>query len=156
MGFCCAEYPDSTLQSTAYHADAVYLYGLHDDPSEPRDGPSSGTPRRKRRRVSVDSSEDEYGTDDDELEDQQPSEREQLAEMDVDKDDENDDKEDEEEDREREDVADDQLRGPLVMPRVRCSGASNIATVKDVNFIGQHDEFIVSGSDDGNWCELPY
>ncbi|KAI0650815.1 WD40 repeat-like protein [Trametes meyenii] len=40
---------------------------------------------------------------------------------------------------------------PTIMPRSRFAGACNVETVKDVNFLGPRDEFIVSGSDDGNW-----
>ncbi|EMD40731.1 hypothetical protein CERSUDRAFT_111309 [Gelatoporia subvermispora B] len=40
---------------------------------------------------------------------------------------------------------------PIVYPRSRFAGAANVETVKDVNFLGPQDEFIVSGSDDGNW-----
>ncbi|KAI0677623.1 WD40 repeat-like protein [Trametes maxima] len=40
---------------------------------------------------------------------------------------------------------------PTIMPRSRFVGACNVETVKDVNFLGPRDEFVVSGSDDGNW-----
>ncbi|KAI0320808.1 WD repeat-containing protein [Amylostereum chailletii] len=40
---------------------------------------------------------------------------------------------------------------PIIYPRRRFSGARNVETIKDVNFLGPSDEFIVSGSDDGNW-----
>ncbi|TFK23275.1 WD repeat-containing protein [Coprinopsis marcescibilis] len=40
---------------------------------------------------------------------------------------------------------------PLILPRSHYAGARNVDTVKDVNFLGPYDEFIVSGSDDGNW-----
>ncbi|OJT03763.1 WD repeat protein iqw1 [Trametes pubescens] len=40
---------------------------------------------------------------------------------------------------------------PIIMPRSRFAGACNVETVKDVNFLGPRDEFVVSGSDDGNW-----
>ncbi|KAL1742596.1 WD40-repeat-containing domain protein [Schizophyllum fasciatum] len=39
---------------------------------------------------------------------------------------------------------------PTVMPRRRFVGARNVRTVKDVNYLGPSDEFVVSGSDDGN------
>lgn len=54
---------------------------------------------------------------------------------------------------------------PVIYPRARFAGACNVETVKDgeyllflpairtnartVNFLGPHDEFVVSGSDDG-------
>ncbi|CAO1623984.1 unnamed protein product [Parajaminaea phylloscopi] len=40
---------------------------------------------------------------------------------------------------------------PIVYPRQRYSGHLNIETVKEVNFFGPGDEYIVSGSDDGNF-----
>ncbi|KAI0026963.1 WD40-repeat-containing domain protein, partial [Vararia minispora EC-137] len=40
---------------------------------------------------------------------------------------------------------------PVVLPRRRFTGHCNIETIKDVNFLGPTDEFVVSGSDDGNW-----
>ncbi|TFY82712.1 hypothetical protein EWM64_g1295 [Hericium alpestre] len=40
---------------------------------------------------------------------------------------------------------------PVIMPRRRFLGACNSETVKDVNFLGPDDEFVVSGSDDGNF-----
>ncbi|KAF8974529.1 WD40-repeat-containing domain protein [Flammula alnicola] len=40
---------------------------------------------------------------------------------------------------------------PVVMPRRRYAGARNVATIKDVNFLGPDDEWVVSGSDDGNF-----
>ncbi|KIP04882.1 hypothetical protein PHLGIDRAFT_108939 [Phlebiopsis gigantea 11061_1 CR5-6] len=39
---------------------------------------------------------------------------------------------------------------PVVLPRGRFAGACNVETVKDVNFLGPNDEFVASGSDDGN------
>ncbi|KIL58630.1 hypothetical protein M378DRAFT_170377 [Amanita muscaria Koide BX008] len=40
---------------------------------------------------------------------------------------------------------------PVVLPRMRYAGAQNIETIKDVNFVGPGDEFVASGSDDGNF-----
>ncbi|KAG6916290.1 hypothetical protein DXG01_007531 [Tephrocybe rancida] len=40
---------------------------------------------------------------------------------------------------------------PVVFPRRRYSGARNVATIKDVNFLGPCDEYVASGSDDGNF-----
>ncbi|EPQ29548.1 uncharacterized protein PFL1_02767 [Pseudozyma flocculosa PF-1] len=42
-------------------------------------------------------------------------------------------------------------RAPLVCPRNHYRGHANIETVKDVNFAGRDDRYVVSGSDDGNW-----
>ncbi|KAF7332099.1 WD40 repeat-like protein [Mycena kentingensis (nom. inval.)] len=41
-------------------------------------------------------------------------------------------------------------RVPTVQPQRRYRGARNVATVKDVNFLGPNDDFVASGSDCGN------
>ncbi|KAG8733980.1 hypothetical protein FRC10_012040 [Ceratobasidium sp. 414] len=43
------------------------------------------------------------------------------------------------------------LDRPIIQPIKHYRGAGNIKTVKDVNFLGPNDEFVTSGSDDGNW-----
>jgi len=40
---------------------------------------------------------------------------------------------------------------PVVLPRRRFAGACNVETIKDVNFVGSEDEYVASGSDDGNF-----
>ncbi|CAO1637093.1 unnamed protein product [Jaminaea pallidilutea] len=40
---------------------------------------------------------------------------------------------------------------PLVYPRQRYTGHMNVETVKEVNFLGAQDEYVVSGSDDGHF-----
>lgn len=40
---------------------------------------------------------------------------------------------------------------PIILPRRRFAGSCNVETIKDVNFLGPNDEYVVSGSDDGNW-----
>ncbi|EEB96394.1 hypothetical protein MPER_04480 [Moniliophthora perniciosa FA553] len=40
---------------------------------------------------------------------------------------------------------------PVILPRMRYAGARNIDTAKDANFLGPSDDYVVSGSDDGNW-----
>ena len=42
-------------------------------------------------------------------------------------------------------------RAPIVYPRSVYEGHANIETVKDVNFAGRDDRYVISGSDDGNW-----
>jgi len=63
------------------------------------------------------------------------------------------DDEDEDEDETQEDARGDLACSgvPIIYPRSRFAGAANVETVKDVNFLGPQDEFVVSGSDDGNW-----
>ncbi|KAH9482687.1 WD repeat protein iqw1 [Psilocybe cubensis] len=43
------------------------------------------------------------------------------------------------------------LSVPVVFPRRRYVGARNVMTVKDVNFLGPDDDWVASGSDDGNF-----
>ncbi|CDO75587.1 hypothetical protein BN946_scf184858.g27 [Trametes cinnabarina] len=65
---------------------------------------------------------------------------------------ESDDGEEEVEEVDGVEMADPRYNGvPIIMPRSRFVGACNVETVKDVNFLGPRDEFVVSGSDDGNW-----
>lgn len=73
-------------------------------------------------------------------------------------DDDDDDDDDEDEDDEDEgdrlfipQDADSHQAVPVVYPRTRFTGHCNIETIKDVNFLGPHDEFVTSGSDDGNF-----
>lgn len=40
---------------------------------------------------------------------------------------------------------------PIIYPRSGFSGHCNVETIKDVNFLGPYDEFVTSGSDDGNF-----
>ncbi|KAH9943437.1 WD40 repeat-like protein [Epithele typhae] len=65
---------------------------------------------------------------------------------------EEDDDNDDDEDGEEEAEGDKRYSGvDTLLPRSRFSGVCNVETVKDVNFLGPRDEYIVSGSDDGNW-----
>ncbi|KAG9317682.1 WD40-repeat-containing domain protein [Chiua virens] len=48
-------------------------------------------------------------------------------------------------------TADMHLDVAVIFPRMRFSGHSNVETVKDVNFLGPCDEYVTSGSDDGNF-----
>ncbi|KAJ7507850.1 WD40 repeat-like protein [Mycena galericulata] len=126
----------------SYSADAVYLYSTRDDPEEEEMAPKShplpsnlnpdfSKPTFFKRSIDESSSD----TDDD-------------TDMDIDDDD----------DYEhspfpkREDVSRDAYSGvPLILPRVRFAGARNVDTIKEVNFLGPDDEFVTSGSDDGNF-----
>jgi len=40
---------------------------------------------------------------------------------------------------------------PVIYPRMRFSGHCNVETVKDVSYLGPYDEYVASGSDDGNF-----
>ncbi|PFH52759.1 hypothetical protein AMATHDRAFT_1806 [Amanita thiersii Skay4041] len=146
-----------------YSSDAVYLYSTKDDP-EIQDSMSCGsspilTPNPKRRRTSEDRNTD--------ITDRIPSEElntgpsepslqsDDLSETSFTGDDEADD-----DGEGTATLLDDPIATddegflpdvPLVFPRMRYSGARNVATTKDVNFLGPRDECIVSGSDDGNF-----
>jgi len=123
----------------SYSADAVYLYSTRDDPedenmaSKPR--PLSSTYDSAKttcsKRPRDDSSHD---TDDDMDTDDDDEGHEQASFL------------------ERADISRDEYTGvPLILPRVRFEGARNVDTIKDVNFLGPDDEFVTSGSDDGNF-----
>ncbi|KAI3612177.1 wd repeat-containing protein [Moniliophthora roreri] len=138
----------------SYSGDGVYLYSTMDEPEDekPRQGsvlPSNSKATSKRRSPPV----GEEGTEDED------------TEMIVSENKDNDDKEEEEEEEDDDDDEDyedeDQYNPrtseafhpwvPVILPRMRYAGARNIDTVKDVNFLGPSDEYVVSGSDDGNW-----
>ena len=53
--------------------------------------------------------------------------------------------------RDRSEEVDQLANAPLVMPRRRFTGHSNIQTVKDVNWIGGRDQWVISGSDSGDF-----
>jgi len=40
---------------------------------------------------------------------------------------------------------------PFLLPKMQYTGISNMRTIKDVNFLGPNNEFVVSGSEDGNF-----
>jgi len=84
--------------------------------------------------------------------------------MDIDTDEDEDDEDDEDEDEDGEEGEDDDnhtggddipvastSKVPIVYPRAQFYGACNVETVKDVNFLGPQDEYVASGSDDGNF-----
>ncbi|KAF8525350.1 WD40 repeat-like protein [Gautieria morchelliformis] len=128
----------------SYSADAVYLYSTR-DPPEARSTCQTLLSPNKRRRLdptsrgsdysgdiadlptrddSMDISHDPHLDDSDNVEDKDPDEGQQIPEN---------------------------LQSPVVYPRRRYLGACNVETVKDVNFVGPGDEYVVSGSDDGNF-----
>ncbi|TCD69683.1 hypothetical protein EIP91_006700 [Steccherinum ochraceum] len=79
--------------------------------------------------------------------------------MDIDEEGEGHSESDEEEEEEEENIDEFEVEQeydpfdsvPVVLPRRQFKGHCNVETVKDVNFLGPRDEFVVSGSDDGNW-----
>lgn len=154
----------------SYHLDGVFLYSTRDEPgiSEDKRGPRSIlTPNAKQRRLYTTKSPSSHGEPlicpdvemivEDQLEstlaDNVMNESDdQSQEDDTDSDTEDDEEDEDEDDRlfAPED-ADSHQAVPVVYPRTRFTGHCNIETVKDVNFLGPHDEFVTSGSDDGNF-----
>ncbi|KAJ7904554.1 WD40 repeat-like protein [Mycena olivaceomarginata] len=128
----------------AYHADAVYLYSTRDAPEEealasssgllssskpmpfkrPRDGSSSYTDDEMMDIDDMDRDIDDNASDDDQG-------RDLFGNLD-------------------EYASRDYSGVPLILPRRRFAGARNVVTIKDANFLGPDDEFVVSGSDCGN------
>ncbi|KAG1783294.1 WD40 repeat-like protein [Suillus placidus] len=151
----------------SYHSDGVFLYSTRDEPEifEDKQGPHSIlTPNAKRRRLSTTKSPSSHGeplTDPDVemiVEDQLESLFADNVMDDIDdqsqEDDEDGDDEDDEDEGDRlftPEDADSHRAVPVVYPCARFTGHCNIETVKDVNFLGPHDEFVTSGSDDGNF-----
>ncbi|TFY70163.1 hypothetical protein EVG20_g2843 [Dentipellis fragilis] len=148
----------------SYSSDAVYLYSTHDDPeefTEHRNSPKSLLPANAKGKatsrspsvngpVDVDADwtmeeQEALMADEDDQTDSDPQSDASTAirEADV-------ENEPEEEEEEEDHIA---LHSdvPIVYPRKRFVGACNAETVKDVNFLGPNDEYVVSGSDDGNF-----
>jgi len=159
----------------SYSSDAVYLYSTRDEPrTSGSPGPSSLLePNRKRRRTkSALSPEDVQLAS----EDGPSSDMDMLMEEDIERilsedisedrpifdadatlltgpdqdEDEMEGESDDEEEQGRE-YSEPSVGAPVILPRLRFAGACSVQTVKDVNFLGPRDEFVVSGSDDGNW-----
>ncbi|KZT26871.1 WD40 repeat-like protein [Neolentinus lepideus HHB14362 ss-1] len=59
--------------------------------------------------------------------------------------------EEEEEDEDEYKDPDPHTDVPVIYPRTRFAGHCNVETIKDVNFLGPDDDFVASGSDDGNF-----
>ncbi|KAK2466242.1 hypothetical protein APHAL10511_001884 [Amanita phalloides] len=152
-----------------YSSDAVYLYSTYDEPgSNDVVFPSSSpilTPNAKRRQADEGGATESGDADPvnmcgngatvtEELED----EGDDVEEGDDD-DDDDDDGDGDDDELEASIIIDDLpvtasnflSDVPVVLPRMRYAGARNVATIKDVNFLGSNDELVTSGSDDGNF-----
>ncbi|KAI0092417.1 WD40 repeat-like protein [Irpex rosettiformis] len=153
----------------SYSSDAIYLYSALDDPQDISMAKPQGTvlpsnPKnnktRDQRSVNISGSsipnalmehdierlmEEEQGNEAENLEEIRESLETDSRMPDPD--------EEDEDNQENDDDHDDSMYShvPVVYPRARYAGACNIQTVKDVNFLGPQDEYIVSGSDDGYW-----
>ncbi|THV08513.1 WD40 repeat-like protein [Dendrothele bispora CBS 962.96] len=146
----------------SYSGDGVYLFSTLDDPTSPSDISNSGKTKTllksKCRKKSGDIDQllaySEGSSDLDPDEEILPL-LEYSEENDEDEEDEGGQDEDEDEDDDDMDMdarPEDMYQPgiPVVKPRRRYAGARNINTVKDVNFLGPFDEYVTSGSDDGN------
>ncbi|KAJ3815513.1 WD40 repeat-like protein [Lentinula aff. lateritia] len=134
----------------SYSSDGVYLFStLHDPESSSSLSSTIVPPNLKRRRISRES---EYPSTSSSTVSSSPPSEGAAVNLDF--------LQGENEDSEEDDVVD-PLRGEeqkafyswtdIVTPYRRFSGARNVDTVKDVNFLGPRDEFVTSGSDDGNF-----
>ncbi|EIM88452.1 WD40 repeat-like protein [Stereum hirsutum FP-91666 SS1] len=159
----------------SYNSDAVYLYSTQDDAEEePRESAvhspngSIVPPNAKRRKVELLAELADLDADGDLLEDTDMHDVDQEEDDDAsfvddaaeDSDESGDHSDDDEFTEEVEDMEKwGLLRGmgagydnvPIIYPRRRFAGACNEETVKDVNFLGPDDSYVVSGSDDGNF-----
>ncbi|QRV87975.1 WD repeat protein [Ceratobasidium sp. AG-Ba] len=146
----------------AYSGDAVYQYSIYDSPTIRR--ATSIIPPNDTNGVSgaKQTSPKSYGSHTPEIEEALTLESLLAEHMDTsdDEDEESGDSEEERDDSESEDEESNSdgsegvgnwLRRPIIMPAKEYRGAANVRTVKDVNFLGPNDEFVTSGSDDGNW-----
>ncbi|KAF8760148.1 PI3 PI4-kinase family [Rhizoctonia solani] len=139
----------SNGDEATYSGDAVYRYSIYDTPSESAPRQTSIVPnndsleRRDANSARLKSSESSTcgSTNDDEESNQNPEEESE-----------------EESDSSDEDDEEMPLQSgssygnhAIILPRSEYRGAANVRTVKDVNFLGKSDEFVTSGSDDGNW-----
>lgn len=136
----------------SYGGHSVYLFSTLDDPAE-----ASAKTRTPSPILSSNSKQQKTGSDsptglNDHTNGSTPSTagghlpEDEDARMDESGDAEEREEEDEEDEDEDEPKYSDI---PLVLPRRSFKGMSNLRTIKDVNFIGPNDEFVVSGSDDG-------
>ncbi|KAF4601999.1 hypothetical protein EYR40_005200 [Pleurotus pulmonarius] len=132
-----------------YSGDGVYLYSTRDNPQDDEShGFSIIPPNREHRTDDIPITSDESRiefhlteTDDNEM----PSPLQRATEDQDDLDD------SDEDDFTLDDMPWDDPGVPILLPRMRFAGAGNVETVKDVNFLGPEDEFVTSGSDDGNF-----
>ncbi|PCH41019.1 WD40 repeat-like protein [Wolfiporia cocos MD-104 SS10] len=161
----------------SYSCDAVYLYSTQDDPLESKAKAKSfiippnrkSSRERSARSSSTGTARAQFETDiqmDEDIDRVMAEEAlltigtaSPLTGLNDDGHDEIMDDEDADEDEdEEEDEEDNEMHGgyqatdriSVVYPRARFEGACNVETVKDVNFLGPQDEFVTSGSDDGN------
>ncbi|THH06795.1 hypothetical protein EW145_g3845 [Phellinidium pouzarii] len=145
-------------------ADAVYLYSARDDPQEFVTRLATVLPPNPKRRKlslsesissseeSTDSGEEGNSTRTSALDSSsESSSRSQLHLHIPDREYEGEDEDSSDTNAVSQPVLDEKFKKSTILPRRRFSGHCNVDTVKDVNFIGADDEYVASGSDDGNF-----
>ncbi|OAX43460.1 WD40 repeat-like protein [Rhizopogon vinicolor AM-OR11-026] len=149
----------------SYNSDGVYLFSTRDEPENSQDQQGSRSmlapnPKRRRTTKSPTSRDEPLSDPDVEMTDQLDTLlTDSVHAMEEIDDESQGDEEDEETDEDADDDsrvfnpadADSHQAVPVIYPRMRFSGHCNVETVKDVNFLGPYDEFVTSGSDDGNF-----
>ncbi|KDQ21043.1 hypothetical protein BOTBODRAFT_169706 [Botryobasidium botryosum FD-172 SS1] len=137
----------------SYSGDGVYIFSIFDDPEAP-ERPTSilknnkASKKAQDRSSSPDSMPGLEEDSDDESDDEAPGPDPLDDDMPPPLEDVTDSSEEASDDEEPEDP---RWSLPVVFPLKRFRGHINIETVKDVNFMGPRDDYVVSGSDDGNW-----
>ncbi|KAF9259539.1 WD40 repeat-like protein [Marasmius fiardii PR-910] len=145
----------------AYSGDAVYLYSALDDPESPKPSLSMLRSNSKRRKISLplvehfQNDDDSKSSDGESIEMEDDDDGEEASDKPASENEEEHESENEEDEDEEGSIWDDDDAFhpwvPLIMPRKRYVGARNTDTVKDVNFFGPQDDYVTSGSDDGNF-----
>jgi len=127
----------------SYAGDSIYMFSTDDDPAETgsKHSPHIIPPNAKRRKTD-DTSENSGSSDQTEAMhvDEPAPGGEESEEQGTD-----------EGESEEEQESGPQSTVPIILPKLRYSGISNVRTIKDVNFLGPDDKFVVSGSEDGNF-----
>ena len=136
----------------SYSADGVYLYSTQDDPEIPNGLHSTTSSPEPRTPLSMTEANSLTGPMEVNMVVEQALEAINPLEV-VEDDADLFDEDDEDNEQEHAPLLSDSdiYNGiPTIYPRAKFSGHCNVETVKDVNFFGLRDEYVVSGSDDGN------
>ncbi|KAN0097234.1 WD40-repeat-containing domain protein [Tylopilus felleus] len=141
----------------SFNSDAVYLYSTRDEPGASPTNMKSCIlpPNSSRGKQTVAASP--LKTHNDSKDGEEAHEEDEEAGMDVDDVSEDDDdilpadEPESDDDGRSESTTDMHHDVPVIYPRMRFSGHCNVETIKDVNYLGPCDEYVTSGSDDGNF-----
>jgi len=135
----------------SYGGHSVYLFSTLDDPTEESLRTPSPMLSPNPKHQKADGGSPSAGADDP-MSGYVPSTADSHVPsdpLDVQMDESGDREEREEEEKDEDDAETKYSEVPLVLPRRSFKGVSNLRTIKDVNFVGPNDEFVVSGSDEG-------